>query len=175
MPAETLLAYLLVAQGVMGGADTLFNHELIERLPKRIEARREIGLHSLREALYGALFVGLGWFEWHGAAAFAIGLVFVAEVCVDATDEWVENHTRVLPQNERVLHMFLILNLGAIAVALAFLLPAWHAQPTSVELNNRGWTSWLLVALGACAAAWSVRDLFAWRRLGHQRATARRL
>jgi hypothetical protein len=173
MAAETLLAYLLVAQSVMGGADTLFNHELIERLPRRYEARREIGLHSMREALYGALFIGLGWFEWRGVAAVAIAVLFLAEVCVDAADEWVENHTRVLPQNERVLHMFLILDLGAIAVTLALILPAWHSQPTAIVFHHRGWSSWLLLALGASAVAWSVRDFFAWRRLPDRRATVR--
>jgi hypothetical protein len=168
MPAETLLTSLLVAQGAMGGVDTLLNHELIERLPRRLEARREIGLHSMREALYAALFLGLGWFQWHGTAALAIAVLFVVEIGVDAIDEWTENRTRVLPQNERVLHMFLILNLGAIAVALALVLPDWHAQATALVFHHRGGISWLLLALGASAAGWSVRDFLAWRRLGYR-------
>jgi hypothetical protein len=174
MDAETVLAYLLVAQGVMGGIDTLVNHELIERLPQRTEAGREVGLHSIREALYAMLFVGLGWFQWHGAAALAIATVFLAEIGVDALDEWTENRTRVLPQNERVLHMFLMLNLGAIAVTLAVALVAWHARPTALVMDHRGWTSWALLALGASAAAWSVRDFLAWRRLHRRWASARR-
>lgn len=164
--AETLLLYLLAAQGVLGAVDTLLNHELLERLPRRPEARREIGLHSIREALYAVLFAGLGWFEWHGPLALAAGALLVAEIAVDALDEWTENRIRVLPQNERVLHMILTLNLGAIALVLAFTLVAWHAQPTALVVREHGWPSWLLLLLGASSAAWSVRDFIAWRRLG---------
>lgn len=164
--AETLLLYLLAAQGILGGVDTLFNHELLERLPRRPEAQREIGLHSIREALYAVLFAGLGWFEWHGALALAAGGLLAAEIAVDVLDEWTENLIRVLPQNERVLHMILTLNLGAIALALAFTLINWHAQPTALVLREHGWLSWLLLLLGVSSAAWSVRDFIAWRRLG---------
>ena len=99
-----LLPYLLAAQGLMGAYDTLVHHELVERLPRRMEARREIGLHSIRESLYAVLFIGLGWFAWHGALAPLMVGVLVAEIGVDAVDEWTENRVRVLPQNERVLH-----------------------------------------------------------------------
>jgi hypothetical protein len=163
--AETLPLYLLAAQGVLGGVDTLFNHELVERLPRRVEARREIGLHSLREALYAVLFIGLGWFEWHGALAIAIGVVLVAEIAVDALDEWTENRIRVLPQNERVLHMILAINLGAITLALAFTIIAWHGLPTGLVARAHGWLSWLLLFLGVSSVAWSARDLLAWHSL----------
>ena len=48
---EALLPVVLVVQGVMGGVYTLLNHEMIARLPKRPEARTEIGLHVIREAI----------------------------------------------------------------------------------------------------------------------------
>jgi hypothetical protein len=172
--AETLLLYLLAAQGVLGGVDTLFNHELVERLPRRVEARREIGLHSLREALYAVLFIGLGWFEWHGGLALAVAVVLVAEIAVDALDEWTENRIRVLPQNERVLHMILAINLGAIALALAFTLIGWYGLPGGVAVRADGWLSWLLLILGLSSAAWSVRDFAAWRRLSASSDTAGR-
>jgi hypothetical protein len=162
MTAETVLAYLLAAQGVMGGVDTLLNHELIERLPRRPEARGEIGLHSIREALYAVMFVGVGWFDWHGAAALALVGLLVAEIAVDAVDEWTENRIRVLPQNERVLHMILTLNLGAIAVFVLLAVAEWRTQPTAVVVNARGWISWLLLFLAVSSAAWSVRDFVAW-------------
>ena len=165
MTAETVLVYLLAAQGLMGGFDTLFNHELIERLPRRAEARREIGLHSIREALYAALFAGLGWFAWHGAWAYAVAALLVVEIGVDAADEWTENRIRVLPQNERVLHMILTLNLGAIAVFFALAVADWRTQPTALVLNDRGWVSWLLLFLAVSSAAWAVRDFLAWRQL----------
>lgn len=34
---------------MLGGIDTLVNHELLARLPQRRDARGEIGLHSLRD------------------------------------------------------------------------------------------------------------------------------
>jgi hypothetical protein len=166
--AETVLAYLLAAQGVMGAGDTLVNHELLERLPQRAEARREIGLHSLREALYAVIFVALGWFQWHGALAAFMIVVLIAEIAVDAVDEWQENRIRVLPQNERVLHFFLALNLGAIALSLLF--TGWHGQPAALVVQDHGWLSWLLVFFGASSAAWAVRDFVAWRPLSSGRS-----
>jgi hypothetical protein len=165
MSAQSLLPYLLVLQAAMGGIDTLLNHELIARLPYQASARREIGLHSVREATYGTLFVGLGWFEWHGAWAFAIAALLLLEVFVTVTDEFVENRTRVLPQNERVLHVFLTLNYGLIAALLVPILLDWSAQPRGLQPIEPGWTSWALALFGAASLAWSLRDLLAWRRL----------
>ena len=84
LPAyESLLITLLVLQGIVGGADTLINHELLERLPARAEARGEIGLHALREAIYGMLFAATAWYAWHGAWAFAIAGLLAVEILVD--------------------------------------------------------------------------------------------
>jgi hypothetical protein len=163
--ADTLLAFLLLAQGVMGGVDTLLNHEMIERLPYRVQARREIRLHSVREAIYAALFCGLAWRQWHGALALAVAGLLAAEVLVTATDEFVENHTRVLPNNERVLHVFLTLNLGLIIALMVPTLLDWAAHPTDWIASDKGWISWALTALGVASGAWSLRDLIAARRL----------
>ena len=169
---EALLAYLLVLQAVMGGIDTLANHEIIAKLPRQPSARREIGLHSVREATYGTLFVGLGLFEWHGALAFAIAALLLLEVVVTTTDEFEENRTRVLPQNERVLHVFLTLNYGLLVALLVPVLFAWGSQPTGLARVDHGWTSWALALFGASSFAWSLRDLLAWRRLGAAPAAA---
>lgn len=74
-----------------------------------------------------------------------IAALLALEVLVTATDEFVENRTRVLPQNERVLHVFLTLNYGLIVALLVPTLWRWGQEPA--------------------ALAWSVRDLLAWRRL----------
>ena len=162
---EGLLPFLLLAQGVMGGVDTLLNHELIAQLPKRPEARTEIGLHVLREAVWAALFVGLAWFAWHGALALVIAALLAAELLVTAVDEFVENRIRVLPQNERVLHVFLTLNLGLLIALLAPVLLDWYRQPLELAGRSHGALSWLLTALGVAAGAWSLRDFVAWQRL----------
>lgn len=169
MAAETILPYLLTAQGVMGGVDTLLNHELIERLPKRLEARREVGLHSIRETIYAILFAGLGWLAWQGAYAWIIAALVAGEICVTAVDEWTENRIRVLPQNERMLHVFLTLNMGAIIATLAPTLMNWHAAPTALAANPHGWVSWVLAFFAASSATWAVRDFVAWRRLSSAR------
>ena len=169
MTLELLLPMLLVAQGLMGGVDTLVNHEIIERLPHRPSARREIGLHAVRESIYATLFIGLAWFQWHGAAALAIGGLLAAELLVTASDELVENRTRVLPQNERVLHVFLAVNLGFIIAAAIPMLYEWRAHATGLPRIDPTPTSWILTGLGAAAAFWSLRDLLAWRRLGRAR------
>ena len=48
--AVAAIPVLLLAQGVMGGIDTLLNHELVERLPRRTSAGRELGWHALRSS-----------------------------------------------------------------------------------------------------------------------------
>ena len=163
--AESVLPILLVAQGLMGGVDTLLNHELIERLPYRSQARREVGLHATREAVYATLFGGIAWFAWHGASAAVIAALLLCEVMVTVADEHIENRTRVLPRNERVLHMFLTLNLGLIIATLVPVLLQWSSRPTALVQSDHGWLSWVLSALSLAAAAWSLRDLLAWRRL----------
>lgn len=145
-------------QGVLGGVDTLVNHEWLARLPRRTEARGEIGLHSLREANYAVLFGGLAWFAWHGGLAYVLGALLIAEVLITARDEWIENRIRVLPQNERVLHVFLTLNLGAIIALLAPVLMRWADEPGRLVARDFGLLSWLLSALALAAAFWCVRD-----------------
>ena len=165
MSLESWLPALLVVQGVLGGLDTLANHEIIARLPHRLESRQEIGLHSIREAIYACLFGGLAWFAWHGAAAWLLAGLLAAEVINTACDEWVENRIRVLPQNERVLHIFLTLNMGAIIAVSAPLIAEWSAAPTGFSPRNHGWLSWLLTVFAALGVFWSLRDFIAWRRL----------
>ena len=165
--AEVLLPLVLLAQGAMGGVDTLVNHEYIAELPRRPEARTEIGLHVVREAIWAALFGGLAWFAWHGAAAAAIGALLAVEIVITACDEWVENRIRVLPQNERILHIFLTLNLGAIITVLYPLLREWGSHPTALVPTGYGALSWIISLFALSALGWAVRDTLAWRRLRH--------
>lgn len=161
MTFDSLLPALLVAQGVIGDMDTLLNHELIERLPHRPEARPEIGRHWIREAIYGTLFGGLARFAWHGIAAALIGALLIAQVLIDASDQYVENRIRVLPQNERVLHFILTLTPGFIIAALIPTLFILATYPSALRPMNYGVLSWILSALAHSSFAWSVRDLLA--------------
>jgi len=172
MDTEILLPSLLLMQGVIGGLDTLFNHEMIVRLPHRTESRTEIGIHVLREAIYGVLFLALGWRAWHGVYAAFICVLLVAAILIDVIDELVENRTRVLPQNERMLHFFLILNLGFITFVLVPTLLDWSSRATVLTRVNHGLLSWSLSAPALATIGWSLRDFFAWRRL--RRASSNR-
>jgi hypothetical protein len=162
---ELLLLALLVAQGVMGGIDTLLNHEIIARLPHRPEARGEIGVHVLREANYALIFGGLAWLAWEGLMAAVVALLLAAEIAITVLDELVENRTRVLPQNERAMHVVLALNLGLILAVAAPVLWEWHARATGWQARGFGGLSWALTVLALAAAMWAVRDFIAWRRL----------
>ena len=159
------LPALLVLQGVLGAFDTLYNHELVAKLAQRPQARTELALHSAREAVYALLFLGFAWFAWQGALAAVLALLLVAEVFITVSDELLENRTRVLPQNERALHVLLTLNYGAILALLVPLLLDWSANPTELAPAHHGWMSWALTLFGLSSAGWSLRDLVACRRL----------
>jgi hypothetical protein len=165
---EAVLPFLLVAQGVLGGVDTVLNHEMLARLPKRHEARPELALHVGREAIWALLLSGLAWFAWHGAYAWIIAALLALEVAITALDELTENRIRVAPQNERVLHLFLAINVGLI-VASVF---SWSSEPTAIVRRDYGVLSWIITGFAAAAAFWAVRDFFAWRRLRHATVTA---
>lgn len=156
---------LLVLHGLLGGLDVLFNHELAERLPHRPGAALEEALHAAREALFAALFLGLAWFEWRGAAAWLVAAVIACEVTVSTWDSVLEDQTRRLPPLERVLHIALLINLGAYTTLLASHGLAWRALPTAVAPVSHGWQSLMLTSLGLAAIAWCVRDALSSRRL----------
>lgn len=162
---ESVLPFVLVAQGLLAGVDTVVNHELLAGLPKRADARPELALHVVREAAWAALFAGLAWFAWHGAFAWVIAALLLIEIGVTACDELVENRIRVLPQNERVLHLFLAINVGLLVAVLAPLVLGWSDEPTRLEPRDHGALSWVISAFAAAAAFWAVRDFVAWRRL----------
>lgn len=160
-----LVLTLLVLHGLLGGLDVALNHELAERLPHRPGAATEEALHAAREALFAALFLGLAWFEWHGAAAWLVAAVIACEVTVSTWDSVLEDRTRRLPPLERVLHLALLINLGAYIALLAPHWLAWRALPTAVAPVSHGWQSLALTALGLAALAWCVRDALSSRRL----------
>jgi hypothetical protein len=166
---QAWLPWLLVLQGVLAGLDTVLNHEILARLPQKPSARPELGAHVFRELIWTVLLLGLAWFAWQGAAAWLIAALLGAEVLVTAWDEFIENRSRVLPHNERILHVFLTLNLGAIIAVLYPLLGEWGARPTALAPRDFGVLSWIISLFGLSALGWVIRDTLAWRRL--RRAT----
>jgi phosphatidylglycerophosphate synthase len=150
--------YALVLHGLLGGLDVILNHELLARLPGQPWSGPEERMHSAREWIFFAIFASLAWFEWHGATVWWIALLFLAEVLVSARDVVIEGNTRVLPKPERVLHLFLFMNLGALVVLVGQVSLGWHRLPTSVVRTGYGWASWVLSAMALGALGWAVRD-----------------
>jgi uncharacterized protein (TIGR01777 family) len=162
----TLVFSLLTVQTLLGALDTLWNHEIVERLPSRRGARHELLAHALRAFAYAGLFVALAWREWHGFWALLIAAVLLFETAVTIIDFVIEDRTRRLPAFERVLHTVLTLMFGVVLMAMAPVLTAWFEQPTARVEVSHGFSAWL-TAMAVGMAAWGVRDLVA--ALGHFR------
>jgi hypothetical protein len=158
--------YALLLHGLIGGLDVFLNHELLARLPAQNWSGPEERMHSAREWIFFAIFASLAWFEWHGAAVWWIALLYLGEVLVSARDVVIEGDTRVLPAPERVLHLFLFMNLGALVVLVGQVLLGWHAMPTEVVQTHYGWASWMLSVMAAGALVWAIRDGISARKVG---------
>lgn len=152
---------LLALQIVMGGFDTLFHHELTERLAWRPSQKAELRLHGVRNLIYAALFLLIAWAEPKGLLAIAIGGLLVVEVIITLTDFVEEDRTRRLPASERVTHTLLALNYGAILALLAPRLIEWAGQPTGLATVSHGLWSLMasVAAVGVCL--FGLRDLAA--------------
>ena len=152
------MLYFLILHGLIGAFDVLWNHELKERLPSQAWAAGEQRLHCARELLFATLFIGLAWWQWHGALAWLVAALVAAELGVTTRDAVVELRTRVLSVTEQLSHVFLYINLGVFSSLLAGELQRWRGWPAAIVAVDYGWRSWLLTALGLIALAWSVRD-----------------
>jgi len=157
----TLVFSLLTVQSLLGLVDSLWNHEIGQRLARRRAARVELALHATRAFGYTFVFLALAWREWHGAWAVLIAAVLLLDAAVTAADFVVEDRTRRLTAFERVLHTVLTLLFGVFLMALAPLLLDWLAQPTALVGADHGGFSVLFSVLAAGMAAWGLRDAFA--------------
>ena len=157
---------ILAAQAALGGFDNLWHHELHARLPQRAAARRELSLHAAREAIYGIVFSGLAWFEWHGALALVLATLLGAELVITMADFLEEDRSRKLPPFERVLHTVLAVSYGVFLGALAPHLLAWWRRPTGLAFTPHGLVSASFTLCAAGLVAWSVRNTLAVIALG---------
>lgn len=159
-----LLWTLVALQIAMGAFDTLFHHELTERLAWKPSQKAELRLHGVRNLIYAALFLLIGWAEPKGLLALAVLILLAVEVVITLTDFVEEDRTRRLPASERVTHTLLALNYGAILTLLAPLLLRWTTEPAGVVAVSHG--LWSLMASGAAAGVFifGLRDLAAGAR-----------
>jgi uncharacterized protein (TIGR01777 family) len=152
---------LITLQIVMGAFDTLYHHELIERLAWRPSQRRELRLHGVRDLLYAALFLALGWSEPHGLLAMLVLAALIVEIVITLMDFVEEDVSRKLPASERVTHTLLAVNYGAILMLIVPLLVDWAGRPTALVPVSYG--RWSIVATLAAmgVALFGLRDLAA--------------
>ncbi|HEY4079822.1 MAG TPA: TIGR01777 family oxidoreductase [Burkholderiaceae bacterium] len=163
-----LIDGVLITQALLGAFDNLWHHEWQARLPQQRGARRELALHAAREAIYGAVFLGLGWWAWQGWLALVVAALLGLEVVITLADFIEEDRTRRLPPFERWLHTVLTLSYGLFLALMGRRLWAWGAMPTGLVGADRGWVSWLFTAFAICVWAWSARNAVAAYKLGHE-------
>jgi uncharacterized protein (TIGR01777 family) len=161
---DTILGLLLVAQIAMGGFDTLYHHELTQRLAWRPGQATELRLHGVRNLVYAIVFLALGLSLPQGGWASLLIALMAAEMLITLWDFVEEDRTRLLPATERVTHILLTLNYGVI---LALLLPRlWEAAslPTALVFYWHGVFSVLFVLAAVGVIVSGLRDLAAARR-----------
>ncbi|MFN8947347.1 MAG: TIGR01777 family protein, partial [Alphaproteobacteria bacterium] len=167
------MLWLLTFQILFGALDNILHHEITERLPARPSARRELALHSGREASYGILFLLFAWIEPGGLAAMAVMGLLVMEVVITLADFLEEDRTRKLPPFERILHTVLAISYGAFLLLAVPWLVAQAAAPTGFVWVDHGLFSWFLTVASVGVLGFAIRNALAVRALGRMKPAAR--
>jgi uncharacterized protein len=157
----TMLWTLIAIQIAMAAFDTIYHHELTERLAWRPSQRHELKLHAARSLIYAVMFCVLGFFEVHGVVAMALIAALVIEVFITLADFIEEDMSRKLPASERVNHTLLAINYGAILVLAAPVLIGWASERTAIKLVSHGNWSVLMALAAFGAVIFGLRDLLA--------------
>lgn len=152
---------LLTLQIAMGAFDTLFHHELTERLAWRPSQKAELRLHGVRNLIYGALFLLIAWAEPRGWPAVVLMVLLGVELVITLIDFVEEDRTRRLPASERVTHTLLALNYGAILTLLAPTLIGWSGGAAGLVRVDHGLWSLMATAAAVGVTVFGLRDLAA--------------
>ncbi|MFC3077499.1 TIGR01777 family oxidoreductase [Phenylobacterium terrae] len=160
-----LIWALVFVQVALGGFDTLYHHELTERLAWRPSQSRELRLHGVRNLAYAVMFAALGWSRPQGGLAIALMILMLGELAITLWDFVEEDRTRKLPASERVTHTLLTLNYGVVLALVLPLLGQWARLPTGLAAAFYGPWSWLCAVAAAGVVVFGVRDLAAARRV----------
>ena len=161
----TTALILLLTQGLLGAADTLWYHEWRLQLPRWTSARRELRLHASRDFAYAIVFGSLAWYTWDGLLAWALSGILLLEIAITLWDFVEEDLRRKLPAGERVMHTIMSIIYGAFLACLIPEMVAWSARATAFAAAEYGLISVLLtlMAVGVCVSG--LRDLLASFRL----------
>lgn len=161
---------LLTLQILFGALDNILHHEITERLPSKPSARKELALHSAREAIYGCLFLIFAWTEPHGLFAAAVLLLLSVEIVITIADFLEEDRTRSLPPFERVLHTILAILYGGFLLSVLPWLFSLSLTPSSIISIDHGIFSWFLTLTSVGVFAFAMRNFAAVRMLGTHKA-----
>lgn len=158
-----------MVQGVLGAFDTLYYHEWKARLAAHPrDSATELRIHAARDFLYGVIFLGIPWVQWHGAWAALLILVFLSEAVLTMWDFIIEKQARaqlgdVFPA-ERVAHNAMAIVYGLILANLFPVLLDWLDKPTALIIDTMAGplaVKVMLTALGVGVIGSGVRDLYA--------------
>src|SRR5947208_14957099 len=138
---------LLVIQGILGGFDTVWFHELRARLPRQRRAVSELRLHAARDFAYAILFGTLGWLSWGGVLVWVLALALVAEVGITLWDFLEEDETTRLPPGERITHAMMGIVYGAFLALLVPEMMMWSTQPSGLHAQPTGIITFVLGAM----------------------------
>jgi len=161
----TALWIFITLQIIMGGTDTLFHHELTEKLAWRPKQANELRLHAIRNIFYAVIFFGLATVQPGGIWAYIIITALLIEFLITLRDFVEEDLTRKLPISERMLHTILTANYG---VVLALLIPVmwkWGKDPTGLIQAWHGYWSLFLIFGAIVVFILGLRDFHATARL----------
>lgn len=160
-----IVIYLLIFQACLGAFDVFWNHEFREALPTRKSALTEQRIHSIRELLYGVVFIGLANWIWGRIWAWLLASIILIEILLTAWDFVVEDRTRRLSATERITHLILSMTGGAYVAFLVPVILNWGTARMGFWPVDYGLWSDLLTAFGIGVLIWGVRDWIAARRL----------
>lgn len=162
----TLTLWIFIAvQIAMGALDTLYHHEITERLAWRESQAKELKLHAVRNIAYGIAFTLLAIFQPTGWIAGGLICLLIAEVGVTLRDFAEEDLTRKLPMTERLLHTAMTANYGVVLALLIPVLLNWGKEPTGLTPIWYGVWSGLLLFGAVAVFVFAVRDYHAALRL----------
>jgi len=162
----TLTLWIFIAvQMTMGALDTLYHHEMTERLAWRKGQAKELKLHAIRNVAYGIAFMTLALFQPTGWIAIGLIILLIAEVGVTLRDFAEEDLTRKLPVSERLLHTLMTANYGVVLALLLPVLYEWSRAPTALKPVWYGPWSFLLIAGALAVTVFAARDYHAALRL----------
>ena len=158
----TMLWTLIAIQIAMAAFDTIYHHELTERLAWRPSQRHELKLHAARSLIYAVDVLSCSASSrCTGVLAMVLIAALVIEVFITLADFIEEDMSRKLPATERVNHTLLAINYGAILVLAAPVLIGWAGERTAVKLVSHGYWSVLMAVAAFGAVIFGLRDLFA--------------